>query len=293
MFKSPVPHTMYNFSDKETEYQMLDFRTYPNFLGMKTASDVPDHHILWKFREESQKRDLFKKIYNKFCSFLVSNGLILKKGTIVDAIFVTAPKPRNTRKENGAIQEGKTPTGFETKSAQRQSHDDTDDTRWSEQNGKTYSGHKLHITTDSGSVLVVPFEVTPASDHDFRMLFAILPDRPYNGEPLDSDSAHDSESILSLLKSPDISPQVCERGCRGLPLTTEQQRRHQGISRKCSRLEHVFVCMTQHGSKVVRTIGLSRAKAKAHMSIPAFHVRRFVFLTSQPRSKRVRIALFQ
>lgn len=61
------------------------------------------------FEEEFSIEVLSKKgcLFDEFRTFLDNKGLSFNEGKIIDATFVEALKPRNTREENGQIKAGK------------------------------------------------------------------------------------------------------------------------------------------------------------------------------------------
>lgn len=51
MFKVLVLQTMYNLSDAQTQFQILDRYTFRRFLGIQTENQIPDEKTVWAFRE--------------------------------------------------------------------------------------------------------------------------------------------------------------------------------------------------------------------------------------------------
>jgi len=51
MFKVLVLQTMYNLSDAQTQFQILDRYTFRRFLGIQAESQIPDEKTVWVFRE--------------------------------------------------------------------------------------------------------------------------------------------------------------------------------------------------------------------------------------------------
>ena len=51
MFKVLVLQALYNLSDEQTEYQILDRLSFMKFLGLELHDDVPDARTIWLFRE--------------------------------------------------------------------------------------------------------------------------------------------------------------------------------------------------------------------------------------------------
>jgi hypothetical protein len=70
-----------------------------------------------------------------------------------------------------------------------------------------------------------------------------------------------AKKTYNLLKERNISPKICEKGCRNYPLTDEQKESNRIKSKTRSRVEHVFSFVTQnmHGF-FCRNIGFKRIK---------------------------------
>ena len=56
MFKVLVLQALFNLSDEQTEYQILDRLSFMKFLGLELCDDVPDARTIWLFRETLRKR---------------------------------------------------------------------------------------------------------------------------------------------------------------------------------------------------------------------------------------------
>ena len=52
MFKVLVLQSLYNISDANTEFQILDRLTFMRFLGLNLSDRVPDEKTIWLFREQ-------------------------------------------------------------------------------------------------------------------------------------------------------------------------------------------------------------------------------------------------
>jgi hypothetical protein len=51
LFKVLVLQALYNLSDAQTEFQILDRRSFGRFLGIDDGDRVPDETTIWRFRE--------------------------------------------------------------------------------------------------------------------------------------------------------------------------------------------------------------------------------------------------
>ena len=107
MFKVLFLQRYYGLADHNTQYQILDRLSFRDFLGIQTASDVPDEKTVWKYREALTKAGAYDKLFKQFSAYMAGEGLIFTEGKIIDASFEEAPRQRNTRDKNKQIKEGK------------------------------------------------------------------------------------------------------------------------------------------------------------------------------------------
>jgi IS5 family transposase len=52
LFKALIIQSLYNFSDEQLEYQILDSTGFKAFFGLKKCGLVPDSRTYWHFREQ-------------------------------------------------------------------------------------------------------------------------------------------------------------------------------------------------------------------------------------------------
>jgi len=112
MFKIVILQRYYNLSDEQTEFQIKDRLSFLDFLGLQIGDNVPDEKTIWLFKEQLKKHDLSKKLFEIFTNKLVSNGIVAKEGTLVDASFIKVPKQRNKRSDYADIKKGAVPLEF-------------------------------------------------------------------------------------------------------------------------------------------------------------------------------------
>ena len=63
MFKILVLQRMYNLSDEQTEYQIVDRTSFRNFLGLASGDRVPDARTIWTFKEQLTRKKLYDKLF--------------------------------------------------------------------------------------------------------------------------------------------------------------------------------------------------------------------------------------
>ena len=274
MFKVLVLQSLYNLSDEKIEFQIRDRISFMRFLDLSLGDAVPDEKTIWLFREQLTEAGLIKRLFEEFDAFLEEKGFSARKGQIIDASIVEAPRQRNSRDENRQIKAGQSPEDW---SEQKKRQKDID-ARWTKKNGQNYYGYKNHIDVDVKHKLIRDYEVTPASVHDSQV-FEDLLDEANSSRDVWADSAYRSEDKLKELKKRKYREHLQRKGCRHKKLTDREAQGNRTRSRIRSRVEHVFgVQAKRAGNLIVRAIGLIRVKAKVGLRNLAYNLDRYCVL---------------
>lgn len=276
MFKILILQSLYNLSDDQLEFQVRDRLSFMRFLGLSLGDTVPDAKTVWLFREQLAEANLVKKLFERFDKFLRKSGFSARKGQIVDASIVPAPRQRNSRDENRQIKEGRVPEGWsENKKRQK----DTD-ARWTQKNGKNHYGYKNHVEVDVAHKLVRDYEVTPASTHDSQVFEELL-DETNTSRDVWADSAYRSQETLDKLGQNGFREHLQRKGSRNKKLTEREKRGNTTRSKIRSRVEHIFGVQSQRaGCLIMRAIGMTRAAAKIGLRNLAYNIDRFSLLAT-------------
>jgi IS5 family transposase len=244
------------------------------FLDLSLGDAVPDEKKIWLFREQLTEGGLIKRLFQEFDAFLQEKGFSARKGQIIDASLVEAPRQRNSREENRQIKAGQIPGDW---SEQKKRQKDTE-ARWTKKNGQNYYGYKNHIDVDVKHKLIRDYEVTPASVHDSQVFEGLL-DEDNSSRDVWADSAYRSEEKLKELKKRRYREHLQRKGCRHKKLTDREAQGNRTRSRIRSRVEHVFgVQAKRAGNLIVRAIGLVRVKAKVGLRNLAYNLDRYCVL---------------
>ena len=274
MFKILILQALYNLSDEQTEYQILDRLSFMRFLGLELQDVVPDARTIWSFRECLIDAKAVEKLFKQFDDMLENNGFKASGGQIIDATFVEVPRQRNSKDDNKTIKQGKIPADWNKKKV---AHKDTD-ARWTKKNALSYYGYKNHVNVDRKYKLIRKYKITDSSVHDSQELNDIIYEDQENKE-LWADSAYRSEEQEAKLKEKDFNSHIHERAYRNTPLTEAQELLNKEKSRVRARVEHVFGHVeTAMNGFFVRTIGLARAEFKITMTNLSYNISRFTFL---------------
>ncbi|HSQ97794.1 MAG TPA: IS5 family transposase [Rickettsiales bacterium] len=277
MFKALILQGLYNLSDDQLEYQIVDRASFKRFLEIKKSDKVPDSKTFWTFRELLIEKNVIEGMFKTFNELLDNAGVFANKGKMVDASFVEAPRQRNTREENKHIkQTGTAPEKWKEKPNKLRQKDI--DARWTKKNFIIFYGYKNHIKADTKTKLIEEYIVTNASVHDSQVIEKLLTEND-KGQPLYADSAYGGEEQEKVYKEKEVVNKVHEKGYRNKPLTEEQKANNREKSKTRARVEHIFgfVENSMNGS-TVRTIGMTRAKAKIGIMNLTYNINRCVQL---------------
>ena len=274
MFKILIIQSLYNLGDDAMEFQIRDRLSFMRFLDLAIGDNVPDARTIWLFREQLTELKLIEKLFADFDRYLAEKGFEAKKGQIVDASIVVAPKQRNSREENEQIKDGKIPEDWSQK---KRSHKDTD-ANWVKKNGKNYFGYKNHIQIDVKNKFVRKYKVTPTATHDSNVFEEIL-DKNNSSKDVFADSAYRSEESLEELENLRFREHIQRKGYRNKKLNKRELQGNRTRSRIRSRVEHVFGVQSQKAKTlIVRTIGIVRAEVKIGLRNLAYNMHRLSIL---------------
>jgi IS5 family transposase len=276
MFKVLVLQRLYNLSDAQMQYQILDRLSFQRFLGQGIYGSVPDEKTIWLFREVLTTRGMIEKLFARYTAHLEKQGLITNNGSIIDASFVEVPRQRNSREENATIKAGNIPEDWLDKPAKLRQKDT--DARWTKKNEETFYGYKDHVKVDTDSKLIKRYEVSNASVHDSQVVVPLL-EKTDADTDLHADSAYRSAEIEQTLKKRRVRSKIHEKAHRNQPLTKAQMRSNRAKSRIRARVEHVFAHITNSMKGLhLRSIGILRARSIIGLINLAYNIVRSVQL---------------
>jgi IS5 family transposase len=126
--------------------------------------------------------------------------------------------------------------------------------------------------------LIRKWDATDASMHDSQKLDDLL-DLCNPGKGVWADSAYRSAQIEADLKAKGLRSRIHRRAARNRPLSERQKSANTTRSKVRARVEHVFGHQQNSmGGKIVRSIGIVRARFKIGMMNLGYNIRRLVLL---------------
>src|SRR5262249_61388745 len=82
---------------KEMEEALADLLSVRRFCGFRLEEGTPDETTIWRFREAAMTVGIVEAAFAEIDRQLEMKGLVLKKGTMLDATLVTAKHAPPTR----------------------------------------------------------------------------------------------------------------------------------------------------------------------------------------------------
>jgi transposase, IS5 family len=225
---------LYDLSDPGLEEALLDRLSFRRFCGFGADQPTPDETTICRFRAAAAAAGALADCFVEVNRQLDAKGLILRKGTLMDATIVAAKHvPPGKAAGMGAA------------------HPKEPGADWTNKNGKSFFGYKLHVGVDEGSGLIRRVAFTPARTLDGEMAEALISG---DERAVYADRAYESKARRGRLKAAGSKDRIMHRRHRYLPeLPHWQAVRNRLIARHRAPVEAVF-------STLKRLYGKARAR---------------------------------
>lgn len=260
MFKALLLQQWYGLSDPGLEEALGDRLSFRRFCGFALDQGTPDETTLCRFRQALVAAGLTDSLLAELNHQLDGRGLVLKRGTMIDATLVAAQA---------------TPPGFAAgKGAKSRVDRDAD---WTRQRGKSYFGYKAHVAVDQGSGLIRKARLTSAKVYE-----STVADDLIIGDEgaVYGDKAYEHKQRRRRLKAAGIKDRIMHRSHKNqAALPFWQQRRNNLISPIRARVEGVFGLMKRsYGYHRVRYFSLAANALQLQLICLAINLRRAAVL---------------
>jgi IS5 family transposase len=268
MFKALLLQSLYGLSDAELEEALFDRLSFRRFVGLRLDEDVPDHTTICRFRGLLVEAGLLERLFGELDRQLDQAGLILRRGTMLDATVIetTSARPPRSSAEDG-------PCDFAAAS--------DPDARFTRREGRAGSayGYKAHVGVDEGSGLIRKVVTTPANVND-----TVCADLLISGDEraVLADSAYHTHRREQELRDRGIRPLLMRRANKHHPeLPAKLKRLNALIAPRRAAVETTFATFKRRmGLSVIRYRGLRKAHAQVLIAAIAFNLRRWAVLAT-------------
>jgi transposase, IS5 family len=254
MLKALLLAQWYGLSDPELEDALADRLSFRRFVGLPLDGGVPDETTLCRFRGELARRGLTERLLAVDAQ-LAARGLVLKRGTLIDASLVEADADVRKGPDGGPV------------TVEREAG-------FAKRRGKAFFGFKAHLAVDEGSGLVRRAVLTPANVNESVVADAL----PIGDEAaVYADKGYDSAARRALLAERGVFDGIMRRGHPRRRLTDAELARNRALVPIRSAIERVFGTLKRsYGWTRVRYRGLACNAAHLDLLCLALNLRRVV-----------------
>ena len=258
MFKALLLQSLYGLSDAQLEAALADRLSFRRFVGLSLEDDTPDHTTICRFRLRLIDEGLLEKLFSELDRQLEQAGVILKRGTMLDATLIETGAASPPRDDEAPVDP------------------DAAFARRSGKPGSTY-GYKAHVGVDEGSGLIRSVITTPANVNDTTPADALI-----RGDEAAvwADAAYHTHAREAALKAKGVKPRLMRRPNKHHPKLPPRLRLYNRlIARRRAAVETTFATWKRRmGLTAIRYIGLVKASAQVLLTAMAFNLRRWASL---------------
>jgi transposase, IS5 family len=257
LFKALLLQSLYGLSDRELEEALDDRLSFRRFVGLSLEEPVPDHTVLNRFRNRLAGEGLLEKLFAELDRQLENAGVILKRGTMLDATLIEASSRRPT--------DDRPSRDPDAAFAKRQGKD-----------GSTF-GYKAHVGVDEGSGIIRTVLTTPANVNDTTPADQLIRG---DEKAVWADAAYHTHARAAALKARGVKGRLMRRANKHHPqLPPRLVHYNRLIARRRAAVETTFATWKQRMRLTrIRYAGLAKASAQVIMAAIAFNLRRWVRL---------------
>jgi IS5 family transposase len=259
LFRALLLQSLYGLSERELEEALGDRLSFKRFVGLSLEDATPDHTVLNRFRNQLVEQGLLEKLFGELDRQLENAGVILKRGTMLDATLIQAVSapPKEDRPSNDP------------------------DARFTKRQGKGGStfGYKAHMGVDEGSGLIRAVLTTPANVNDTTPADELI-----RGDEavVWADAAYDTHARRARLKAEGKKPRIARRPNRHHPeLPPRLKRYNLLIARRRATVETTFATLKRRMRLTcIRYVGITKASGQILLASIAFNMRRWATIAA-------------
>jgi IS5 family transposase len=247
MLKCVMLAKWFGLSDPQLEECLQDRLSFRRFVGLSLTDTTPDETTFVRFRARLRERGLDRTLFDDTLRHLEKRGLLVKDGTLVDAMIVEQARGR------------KRDDGTSTRDPEAS---------FTRKNGETYHGYKGHVAADRRG-LVTDYRFSDAAPHDSNFIDELTRDEK---QMVVADSAYRSVEREAALNARGVACAIAfkrKKGQKDLPPLLKKLNRM--IASVRAAVEHPFAWMRSMGYRRVRYRGLRRNALDFALTLVAYN----------------------
>jgi transposase, IS5 family len=272
LFKALLLQQWYGLSDPALEEALGDRLSFRRFCGVPLDQSTPDHTTIWRFRERLAQSGLAERAFGCITGQIEKAGLVLKKGTLIDASLV----PSAVNKP--APPEGDQPPGSDGRPASKLVRSPRDpEAAWTKKEGRHHFGYKAHVALDMGSRIVRRAALTPANVNETSCADDLICG---DEQAVYADKAYDSKARAAALETRGIRNRIMRRWHRNwAPPSRWELKRNALLVIRRAPIEPLFALLKGvYRFSRARYRGLKRNATALQLAVTAMNLKRWAIL---------------
>jgi len=272
MLKALLLQQWHGLADEHLEATLSDRISFRRFCGVALDEATPDHVTISNFRRLLAAEGLADQVFAAVAAQIAAAGLLVKRGTLIDASLIAAAVKRPRPPQDVEAAEG---AAQRAPSKLVKSPLDPD-AAWSKKGGVRRFGYKAHVAVDAGSGIIRRHLLTPGNVND-----TVPADQLIIGDEraVYADQAYDSAARRALLKERGITNRIMRRANKHHELSRRHKQRNTLIGKVRGPVEQVFSRFKGPMRWArVRYIGLQRNAAHLALLCTALNLMRWASL---------------
>jgi IS5 family transposase len=263
MLKALYLASLYDLSDPGLEEALIDRVSFRLFCGFGLDQGTPDETTLCRFRNDCAAAGVLSAAFEEVNRQLAARGLVLRKGTMMDATLVAAASRRPP------LEAGSKPSVPGEPAA-----------TFTRKGGRTYFGYRLHVGVDQGSRLIRRLALTPAHVNESLVAEALICG---DERAVLADKGYENKTRRARLKALRVKDRIMHRSHKNQDaLPSWQAKRNKLIAPRRAPVEGVFANFKRlYGRARVRYRNFMHNLADFHRLATAYNLRRAIALTAK------------
>lgn len=263
MLKALYLQALYDLSDPGLEEALIDRVSFRLFCGFSLDERTPDETTLCRFRNDAGKLGVMEAAFAEVNRQLEAQGLIVKKGTLVDATIIAAASRRPPPSAGSKPRLAREPGASFTR-----------------KNGKAHFGYRLHVGVDQGSGLIRRGALTPAHVNESHVADSLICG---DEAAVYADKGYENKHRRKRLKARGCKDRIMHRSHKHQAnLPRWQAARNALIAPRRAAVEAVFGTLKRvHGRARMRFMSFAANLADVWRQMTVYNLRRAAALAAR------------
>jgi IS5 family transposase len=263
LFKCLLLGIIFDYSDEELEYQLINRADFKVFLDLELMDNVPDKSTLWLFRESLVNSNSHKPLFDSYLDQIKLLGYSFKDERIVDGTVHETEHRCTSHEVDEKIKSGHVPEEWAKNPNILCQNDLT--ASWRSEGKKRYFGYLALIIVLSKYKFITNYAISPAHIDERKNVVGLVENEVHEFIAY-ADKGFVSQELKTKMNQKGVNFIAMEKEYLLSEDLPEVEKSNKAISKIRARVEHVFGNITMMmPQRPLRLIGIERNTFKIGM----------------------------